>query len=154
MQLNVTHHAEYLLELCERSGMIAKPGEKVVYHDPCNLGRLNEVYDSPRRLLADFCGSQLIEPPRAKDRGFCCGGGGANAWYSVPEREKISCIRVNELVAVLGQGSIATACPYCAGMLEDAVKITGAEKSARIKDISEILAEALLPDESERRKIS
>lgn len=153
LELDVVHHSEYLLELCVKSGMSAaplnpavQPGHKVVYHDPCNLGRLNEVYDAPRRLLDIFCGSRLAEPPRTRDRGFCCGGGGANAWYSVPETEKISCLRVKEILPVLGQGLIAAACPYCAGMLEDAVKISGAERSAGIKDISEILAEVLLPE--------
>jgi Fe-S oxidoreductase len=114
----------------------------VTFHDPCNLGRVNGVYDAPRDVIKAAEGTELVEMPRSREKSFCCGGGGANVWYQVPEQTKISALRMEEAVKT-GAKTLAVACPFCITMLEDAAK--GPKGGLEVRDIAEIIAERLHP---------
>lgn len=138
----VIHHTQLIWELT-KSGAL-KPGSaegKFTFHDPCNLGRINGVFDEPREVLASQGGLELVEMRRSKANGFCCGGGGANSWYQVPEKKKIGEIRLEEAAAT-GASTVAVGCPFCVAMFEDAAKGIGREDLA-IRDVAEIVAESL-----------
>ncbi len=116
-------------------------GVKVTYHDPCYLGRHNGVYDAPRDALSAIPGLDLVEMPRNRDLSFCCGGGGGKMWVEVEKGQRPSDQRVLEARAT-GAEILATACPYCISMFEDAVKTQGLEDELRILDVSELVAES------------
>jgi Fe-S oxidoreductase/nitrate reductase gamma subunit len=141
-KFEVVHHTELIARLIA-DGKIT-PGAAagtVTFHDPCNLGRINGVYDEPRTVLESMEGLQLAEMKRSKVNGFCCGGGGANVWYEVPEKKKIGVIRAEEAVGT-GAGTLAVACPFCITMFDDALKAMGNDRMA-IKDIAELVADSL-----------
>jgi len=143
-KFTVVHHSQLINELIKEGKL--KPGElrsKVTFHDPCNLGRINGVFEDPREVLQSTKGLELIEMKRSRADSFCCGGGGANVWYEVPEKKKIGVIRVEEAIGT-GAETLAVACPFCITMFEDGAKALGNEKLA-VKDIAEIIAETL-PD--------
>lgn len=116
-------------------------GLKVTYHDPCYLGRHNEVYDAPRKILNSLPGVEFVEMPRNHADSYCCGGGGGGMWMEREKGERPSDFRVEEALAT-GATVIATACPYCILMLEDSLKNANVE-GVRILDVSELLAEGL-----------
>ncbi len=141
----VVHHSELLAELiC--AGRVPQPkvpiGGPVTYHDPCNLGRLGGQYDTPRKVGSFAAGAPLVEMERARDRAFCCGGGGGNYWWRVPQRQPVSHVRL-EQVRATGAAVVATACPFCLAMLEDASGQV--DDAPRIADLAELVATAL-PD--------
>lgn len=139
----VVHHSQLIQELVAEGRLGLSGGEgEVTFHDPCNLGRANGVFDAPRAVIKAVKGRDPIEMPRSRENSFCCGGGGANVWYKVPEKAKIGSIRVSE-AAKTGASTIATACPFCITMLEDASK--GSGSGLEVKDIAEIVAESLGP---------
>jgi Fe-S oxidoreductase/nitrate reductase gamma subunit len=151
-KFKVVHHSQLLSELAAAgriprgaagSGTRSSSSAKVTFHDPCNLGRINGEFDAPRNVLASQ-GVEVVEMKRNKMNSFCCGGGGANVWYQVPEKKKIGVIRVEEAKET-GANVLAVACPFCISMFEDAAKTIGDDTFA-IKDVAEILAEGL-PDE-------
>ncbi|HYW00773.1 MAG TPA: (Fe-S)-binding protein, partial [Candidatus Acidoferrum sp.] len=144
-EFTVVHHSQLINELIK--GGKLKPGEvrsKVTFHDPCNLGRMNGVFEDPRQVLQSTKGLELVEMKRSRGDSFCCGGGGANVWYEVPEKKKIGVIRVEEAIRT-GAETLAVACPFCITMFEDGAKALGNENLA-VKDIAEIIAEPL-PDD-------
>lgn len=144
-EFTVVHHSQLINELIK--GGKLKPGEvrsKVTFHDPCNLGRMNGVFEDPRQVLQSTKGLELIEMKRNRGDSFCCGGGGANVWYEVPEKKKIGVIRVEEAIGT-GAETLAVACPFCITMFEDGAKALGNENLA-VKDIAEIIAETLPED--------
>ncbi len=141
----VVHHSELLDELI-RAGRVPRPkapiGNAVTYHDPCNLGRLGGQYDKPRKVASFATGTPLVEMEQSRDRAFCCGGGGGNYWWRVPEHQPVSHLRLQQARAT-GAAVIATACPFCLAMLEDASgKIAD---PPRIADLAELVATSL-PD--------
>ncbi len=142
-KFKVVHHSQLIAELAS-AGRLPKTvgGGKVTFHDPCNLGRINGEFEAPRKVLASQ-GVELVEMKRSKMNSFCCGGGGANVWYQVPEKKKIGVIRIEEAKET-GASVLAVACPFCITMFEDATKAIG-DDSFEIKDIAEILAERLPP---------
>jgi Fe-S oxidoreductase len=107
-------------------------------HDPCYLARYNKVVDPQRRILIRL--GQLKEPPRRGEKTFCCGAGGGNYWYDVPEEKRISHIRFEELAAT-GAKTVVTLCPFCNAMLSDAKRTK--ESPVEVKDIAEVVAERL-----------
>jgi len=144
-EFTVVHHSQLINELIKEGKL--KSGElrcKVTFHDPCNLGRMNGVFEDPRQVLQSTKGLELIEMKRSRGDSFCCGGGGANVWYEVPEKKKIGVIRVEEATET-GAETLAVACPFCITMFEDGAKALGNEKLA-VKDIAEIIAETLPED--------
>jgi Fe-S oxidoreductase len=139
----VIHHSQLISELVAQGRLKVGKGEgAVTFHDPCNLGRVNGVYDAPREAIEAAKGFELVEMPRSREKSFCCGGGGANVWYQVPEQRKISALRVEE-AAKTGAKILAVACPFCITMLEDAAKVV--KGCLEVRDIAEIIAERLPP---------
>jgi Fe-S oxidoreductase len=141
----VIHHSELLAQLIRDSRVptpVAPAGGPVTYHDPCNLGRLGGCYELPREVVSRATGAPLVEMERSRDRAFCCGAGGGNYWWNVPETEKVSHLRLEQSRAT-GASIVATACPFCLTMLEDAARV--AEDGPRIADLAELVAAALPP---------
>ena len=114
-------------------------GEKIVFHDPCYLGRYRNVYDQPR-AVASMAGD-LVEAPRHRERGFCCGAGGGLAFLGEETGERVSSVRAQELVAT-GATTIGAACPFCNTMFRDALAATG-DNAPRLLDIAQIAAAQL-----------
>lgn len=144
----VTHHAEFLQMLINRGDLKPKEmaGQTITYHDSCYLGRGNGIYDAPRGVLSSIPGATLIEMPRSKERGLCCGAGGGNMW------QEESGTRVNHLRAAeaanTGAQVVATACPFCVQMFEDgipAVQPDEETRSIRVYDIAELLEVSVKP---------
>jgi len=141
----VVHHSQLIGELVAQGRLTLAKGEGVVtFHDPCNLGRVNGVYDAPREVIKAAEGFELVEMQRSREKSFCCGGGGANVWYQAPEKKKIGALRMEEALKT-GAKTLAVACPFCITMLEDAAK--GPEGGLEVRDIAEIIAERLPPSD-------
>ncbi len=142
---NILHYAELLDQLIA-SGQIKfskKLGYKVTYHDPCYLGRYNGIYDAPRRVI-EATGCELVEMPRHGDRALCCGAGGGRIWMDEKDvKERPSESRIREAVALNGIQAFVVACPKDLTMYRDAVKTTGNEKDILVKDLIELVYEAL-----------
>jgi Fe-S oxidoreductase len=122
--------------------------EKVTYHDPCFLGRHNKVYTAPREILAAVPGVEAVEMHRCKERGFCCGAGGARMWMEERIGKRINTERIDEALA-LNPDTISTACPYCLVMLGDAVaakKSSGeAADTLEVVDVAQLLVRTMAP---------
>lgn len=140
----VIHHSELIVSLIE-SGKIRLSGDKsstITYHDSCYLGRYNHIYEKPRRTLKAIAGQRLIEMRRSKDRGLCCGAGGARMFMEERIGKRINIERTEEALA-LKPDIIGTACPYCMSMLVDGVKDKEASERVQVKDIAELVFEAV-----------
>jgi Fe-S oxidoreductase len=136
----IEHHSEMLARL--PGFPTAPPSEKVVFHDPCYLGRYRNVYDEPRQAIAPF--AEVVDPPRARQRSFCCGAGGGQMFLGEEKGQRINVERAEELVAT-GAQTIGTACPFCQSMLRDALGAL-APAPPKLLDIAQIVA-AGLPEE-------
>jgi Fe-S oxidoreductase len=114
------------------------------YHDPCFLGKQNEIFDPPRILLNAIPGLTFKELDRSRERSLCCEGGGGRMWVESSSEmgERLAQIRVRDAVE-LGAEILATACPFCVLTLEDAVKTSGHEEHIRVMDVMELLVQAL-----------
>jgi Fe-S oxidoreductase len=138
----VVHHSQLLLELVEAGRITPKSnGAKVTYHDPCYLGRHNDVTADPRALLGSVV-KELVEMPRSGTKAFCCGAGGAQMWVEEHTGKKVNIERTEEAVAT-GCDQIATGCPFCFVMLDDGVKELGRDDAVTVKDLAMLLAESL-----------
>jgi Fe-S oxidoreductase len=156
----------------KRIKLSAVMNSKLTYHDPCYLGRHNGVYDAPREVLKAIPGLEVVEMQRSKREGFCCGAGGGRMWMEEHIGTRINHNRINEVALTLkhaedkstpfpdatdkkkpglvgdykepgGQGLVAVACPFCSTMLNDAINDTGREERLKVKDITELVADAL-----------
>jgi Fe-S oxidoreductase len=116
--------------------------EKIVFHDPCYLGRYRNVYDEPRQVAA--LAGELVEAPRSRERSFCCGAGGGLAFLGEERGERVSHVRAVELVAT-GASVVAAACPFCNTMFQDALAARG-EGAPELMDIAQLVARGL-PEE-------
>ncbi len=143
--LSVVHYAELLDQLITAGQLkfSKKLGYKVTYHDPCYLGRYNGIYDAPRRVI-EATGCELVEMPRHGDRSFCCGAGGGRIWMEEKEvKERPSESRIREAVALDKVQVFIVACPKDYTMYKDAVKTTGEEQKLVVKDLIELVLEAI-----------
>jgi Fe-S oxidoreductase len=120
------------------------------YHDPCYLGRHNQIYDDPRQVLDAIPGLKRVEMKRSRDRSFCCGGGGLMLFYEPKEEQRMGVIRV-KMAEEAGANVIVTACPYCMANIEDAIKVAGLEGKMSAIDLAELVA-AQLTDEGPELK--
>jgi Fe-S oxidoreductase len=147
---DVVHHTQLLGKLVEDGHLVpvTPVDEKVTYHDPCYLGRHNRVYTPPREILDAIPRFQTAEMTRCKERGFCCGAGGARMWMEEKIGKRINVERTDEALST-DADLISTACPFCIVMLSDAVTARKQEGSARegvqVLDVSQILARSLAP---------
>ncbi|MQA78122.1 MAG: 4Fe-4S dicluster domain-containing protein [Streptosporangiales bacterium] len=145
------HHTQLLARLVDESRLkpVTAVEEKVTYHDPCFLGRHNKVYTPPRELLGSVPGLTSQEMHRCKDRGFCCGAGGARMWMEETIGKRVNTERVEEALA-LDPDTVSTACPYCLVMLGDAIKAKQSEGAARdgveVVDVSHLLLRSMKTD--------
>jgi Fe-S oxidoreductase len=140
----VVHHSQLLATLVAEGRLLATSAvdSSVTYHDPCYLGRHNKVYGEPRDVLSAVPGLSSTEMPRCRERGFCCGAGGARMWMEERTGKRINHERIDEALA-LDPDVVVTACPYCRVMLGDAVKDRQSSGSARsdveVIDVAEVL---------------
>jgi Fe-S oxidoreductase len=141
----VVHHTEFIQRLIE-SGQLKLPAgfdtRKLTYHDPCFIGRWNDIYDQPRQILNVINQGGVQEMRRNRNRSFCCGGGGGRVWMEEKIGKRINNTRVQEALDT-GAEALAAACPFCITMFEDGIKAVEAQDHFGVEDISEILARAL-----------
>ena len=141
LKLEVVHHTDYLLGLVAEGKLVpTEPVEgRVVYHDSCYLGRYNGIYDPPREILRRIPGVELVEAEYwTKQRGLCCGAGGAQMWMEEQNQDRVSVKRTLQLVDT-GATTIASACPFCMTMLTDGLKAKSLEESIQQLDVAELL---------------
>ncbi len=143
----VVHHSELLAELLDAGEITPRKrlAHRVTYHDPCTLGRYNGVYEPPRAVL-EALGLQLVEMPRNRDNSFCCGAGGGRIWMAELAREgskRPSESRIDEAVALGEIDFFVVACPKDVTMYEDAIKTSGHEGNIELREISELVLEAI-----------
>jgi Fe-S oxidoreductase len=141
----VVHHSELLMQLIA-DGRLSMAGaslsERVTYHDSCYLGRHNDVYLAPRKVIGSLAGIDIVEMPRNGTRGMCCGAGGARMWMEETIGKKVNTERAQEAIAT-GAERIAVACPFCYVMMDDGVKGEGKDEEVVVSDIAEVILEAL-----------
>jgi Fe-S oxidoreductase/TM2 domain-containing membrane protein YozV len=140
----VIHHSQLLDELVAsgRLRIARKQTARITYHDACNLGRYNDVYEEPRRALASATQAELAEMRLSRSKGFCCGGGGGRVWLEENEGRRVNQLRVEQAMEVKPD-ILASACPFCLTMFEDGVKAKEVADKIKTRDIAEVLVESL-----------
>ena len=153
----VVHHSQFLEWLVDQGRLDltnAELDERVVYHDSCYLGRHNDVYMAPRKVLGSLGGIQLVEAERNGTKGMCCGAGGARMWMEEDIGDKVNDVRAKELVET-GADRVAVACPFCYVMMDDGVKAAGKEEDeVRVADIAITVLEAIETGEAKSQAAS
>lgn len=139
----VIHSTLYLLQLIKDKKLTftKELRKKVIYHDPCYLGRHNNIYDEPREVLSSIPGVELIEFGDNRQNSICCGGGSGRVWMETKKGERFSDIRLEQAIG-LGAQVLAVACPYCMSMFKDSQLTVDKGESIEIKDISELVQQA------------
>ena len=141
----VVHHTEFILGLIDRGRIKLRPAEhsmKVCYHDSCFLGRYNNIYQQPRRILKSISGISLVEMDRNFERSFCCGAGGGRMWMEEHLGKRINEARTDQALAK-NPDAIATACPYCLTMIFDGLKVREKEETVKSLDVAEFVINAM-----------
>jgi Fe-S oxidoreductase len=142
----VVHHSQFLEHLIATGKLDvsnASLEERIVYHDSCYLGRHNDIYTAPRKVIGSLKGIDIIEMPRNGTKGMCCGAGGARMWMEENVGTKVNDERAQEAIST-GASRVATACPFCYIMMDDGVKAAGKEEhEVKVADISLHLLEAI-----------
>jgi Fe-S oxidoreductase len=136
----VLHSSQFFLQLIEEGRLkINKPyPKKVVYHDPCYLGRHNGIYDEPRKILSSIPELELLELPDNREDAICCGGGGGRIWMETKKEERLSNLRVDQALK-MNTEVLALACPYCMLNFDDSVLAMGKGDVLEVRDLTEIL---------------
>ena len=142
----VIHHTQLIQELINQGQLVIKDGgvfkgKKITFHDPCYLGRANDVYEAPRSLIEKL-DSELVEMKRCKTKGLCCGAGGAQMFKEAEKGNKEINIERTEEALELQPDIIATGCPFCNTMMTDGVKNFEKEGSVQVLDVAELIATA------------
>src|SRR5690554_5057907 len=141
---HVQHHTEFINELIKSGrltieGSTQLSGKRITFHDPCYLGRANDVYEAPRNLLRSL-GVELVEMKRNRNTALCCGAGGAQMFKEPEKGDKdINILRTEDAMET-NPNIIATGCPYCNTMMTDGVKAKEKEDSVQVMDIAELIA--------------
>jgi Fe-S oxidoreductase len=143
----VEHHSEFLARFVHQLPPVQNQ-KKIVFHDPCYLGRYRGVYEEPRRVAA--LAGELVEAPRSRERSFCCGAGGGLAFLGEETGERVSHVRAAELVAT-GAQTVAAACPFCNTMFRDALADRG-EGAPELMDIAQLVARGLPEHQSSKER--
>jgi Fe-S oxidoreductase len=147
LRVEVVHHTDFLLGLVAEGKLVPRlpVTGRVVYHDSCYLGRYNGVYDSPREILKRIPGVELVEAEYwTKQRGLCCGAGGAQMFMEEQNQDRVSGKRTLQLLDT-GATTIASACPFCMTMLTDGLKSKNVEQEVRQLDVAELLGQSCEP---------
>ena len=135
----IEHHSEFMARYQDQLPKPAEDGPKIAYHDPCYLGRYRGIYDEPRSVISQF--GTVVDPPRSRERSFCCGAGGGLAFLGEEKGKRVSVERAEELVAT-GATVVGVACPFCNTMFRDA--LAGVSSTPpKLMDIAQIAAAAL-----------
>jgi Fe-S oxidoreductase len=143
MNVEVLHQTQLFARLIDEGKIIPRKSlnKRVVYHDPCTLGRQNGVYNEPRKVLSRIPGLDLVEVANFnRQYSICCGGGGGGLWLDLPMEKRMTNVRIKQLHDT-GAEILAVACPYCLQMFEDGLKVMNLDME--VKDISELLFESL-----------
>jgi Fe-S oxidoreductase len=135
----IEHHTELLARFQDKLPLNGEERKSMVFHDACYLGRYRGVYDEPREVIARY--GQVVDPPRARERGFCCGGGGGLMFLGEETGKRVNLERAQELVAT-GAGVVAAACPFCNSMLRDGLAAATATPP-ELLDVAQIAAAAI-----------
>jgi heterodisulfide reductase subunit D len=142
----VIHHSVFLQQLINDGKIKLKEGgtfkgKRITYHDSCYLGRANNIYEAPRKVL-EALDAELVEMKRCRSKGLCCGAGGAQMFKEEEKGSRVNFERTNEAIDT-GAEVIAAACPFCNTMLTDGVKNAEKESTTRVLDIAELIADSL-----------
>ena len=141
LNVEVLHHSTFLTNLVKDGKLnVKKKEETVTLHDPCYLGRINGQYEETRFIVKSA--TNLSEMEKSGSKSMCCGAGGGNYWYKVESQESISHIRMEQALETKAE-KLATACPFCMAMMEDASRTMDVESKIKVRDIAEILKENL-----------
>jgi len=144
VNFEVVHASQYVLELMNagRLELNKEYGKKITYHDPCYLGRHNDIYDAPREALQKIPGLELMEMADSRKNSLCCGGGGGRIWMDTPKSERFSDLRLKQAKEV-GAEVLVTACPYCITNFVESRLNLEFDDVLEIKDITEIIQEVI-----------
>ena len=144
VNFEVVHITEYLLELMNagRLELTKELNQKITYHDPCYLGRHNGIFDEPREVLKKVPGLELVEMLDTRIDSLCCGGGGGRVWMETQKGQRFGDLRIDQAIDV-GAELLVTSCPYCITMFEDSRITMGVDEKIEIRDITEIIQEAI-----------
>jgi heterodisulfide reductase subunit D len=141
----VKHHSQFLQELINEGKLTVEggsfKGKKITFHDPCYLGRANDVYEAPR-VLIEKLDAELVEMKRCKSKGLCCGAGGAQMFKEAEKGDKEINVERTEEALEIKPDIIATGCPFCMTMMTDGVKTKEKETEVKVYDLAEMIAEA------------
>ncbi|MFZ4106257.1 (Fe-S)-binding protein [Flavobacterium sp.] len=141
----VVHHTEFLKSLLDSGRLTIEGGQfkgkKITFHDPCYLGRANNVYEAPRELIQKL-DAELVEMKRSKANGLCCGAGGAQMFKDAEKGNKEINVERTEDALETNSKIIATGCPFCNTMMTDGVKFKESEANVKVMDIAELIANA------------
>jgi len=143
----VIHHSSFLQQLINEGRIKLKEGgsfkgKKITYHDSCYLGRGNDIYEAPRKVL-EALDAELVEMKRCRSNGLCCGAGGAQMFKEEePGTTRINWDRTEEAVAT-GASIIAAACPFCNTMMTDGVKLAEKEDTVKVMDVAELIVQSM-----------
>ncbi|MBE7443673.1 MAG: (Fe-S)-binding protein [Flavobacteriales bacterium] len=141
----VIHHSQLLQQLIDEGKLTiqggAFKGKKITFHDPCYLGRANDVYEAPRDLIEKL-DAELVEMRRCKSNGLCCGAGGAQMFKEAEKGNKEINIERTEEALEIKPDIIATGCPFCMTMMTDGVKLKNKESETKVFDLAELIAKA------------
>ena len=141
----VKHHSQFLQELINQGKLTVEggvfKGKKITFHDPCYLGRANDVYEAPRNLIEKL-DAELVEMKRCKSNGLCCGAGGAQMFKEAEKGNKEVNIERTEEALEIQPNIIATGCPFCMTMMTDGVKLKEKSTEVQVFDLAELIAQA------------
>ena len=143
-EFEILHSSQFIAELIDEGKITFSKeiNKKVTYHDACYLGRHNDVYDEPRRVLQNIPGIELVEMADYRENSLCCGGGGGRIWMDTKKGERFSDLRIEQAIET-GAEILAAACPYCVLNFEDSLRSGENEEALVIKDIAELVNEAI-----------
>ncbi len=140
----VVHHSEFIHEMLWNGVLQPELGtaRKLVYHDPCYLGRYQGIYDAPREVLKSVPGATVAEMKDYKEKSLCCGGGGGHFWMDLKSTDRINNLRVEQAVEA-GADCIVTGCAYCKQMLEDSVKAMDLDENLEVADLATLMLRSI-----------
>src|SRR5206468_12991349 len=139
----VVHHTQVIAELLAQRRIEVRPApERVVYHDPCYLGRHNGEFDAPRAILEKLGAAPPLEFALAREKSMCCGAGGGRMWIDETIGRRVNVVRVEQALEAAPR-TIATACPYCAVMVADGLGALQPDGAIQSRDIAELVADAM-----------